>query len=206
MFFDNFVKTVLGLQYFDQKYFNIYPDNLCKNLSNITIENCYFIDNTGSIFIVHSDIKFTCKVKVYFFNEIVYFAKNKVPFILYLTYLTIYMNGTITMFENYIQHNIMELEHCDISFSKTVAFLSNVCTSVISLISRDLPLIVMEHANITFFNTTYGHHLIFHYDASTGNNYLGIFPYCIFQYMTLTRVKYNVSSFIPLVLMTIYAA
>ena len=179
------------MRYIDEKYFDDYSEDHCAYSSNITIENCDCIDNIGSIITIDSNTKVTCKAKVYL-NEIVYFAKNKALFIFYLIDLAVYMNGTITMFENSIQHNIMELEFCEISFTKSVAFLSNICMSIFGLLSKDVSLIVMEHANITFFNTTYDH-LIFLYDVSAGSNYLGIFPNCIFQYMTLTRVEYNVS-------------
>ena len=67
-------------------------------------EKCDIIENIDCIFIIHGDIKFTSKASIYF-NKIMYFSKNKALFILYLPYLAFYMNGTVNMFENHIQHN-----------------------------------------------------------------------------------------------------
>ena len=64
-------------------------------------------------------------------------------------------------------------------------------------------ILVTDYVNITFINTIYRHHLIFQQGLAV-NNYLGIFPYCLFQYMISTSNKYNVSEFIKLYSITTY--
>ena len=117
---------VLGLQFVDDiNNGNLYDHDLCVNLSKVTIENCDFIDNIGSLLDIHS-IAPDCKANL-IFKGTINFTKNKGYFIMYSSYMSIYMNGTITMLKNNITFNILELEQCEITVAKTITFLSNVC-------------------------------------------------------------------------------
>ena len=183
IFHYNNVLTTLGLQFENSENLNVY-------VSNLTIENCDFIKNIGNLLYL-DNTECGCKVNV-FFNEIINIAKNEASFIMYLFHMTVIMNGTITVSENYLAQNIMELQYCSVTFIKTITFLSNICNYVINLISMHSPYItVMENTNITFTNISYRSHLI-------DNNYLGIFPYCIFQYTLSNSNTYNISELIKL--------
>ena len=134
-----------------------------------------------------------------FFNEINNFAKNEAVLVMHFAYMTVTISDTLTVSENNVLHNIMELEYCDITFTKTVAFLSNRCLNVIYMISMNSPYItVMEHTNITFTNISYHGHLVYPSNGPIENNYLGVFPLCIFQYMLSTSDVYNFSELINL--------
>ena len=190
----NVMKTALGLQFMDDVNHDNYFHDFCVHLSNVTFENCDFIGNDGSSLIIHN-IGPDCKINA-IFNGIINFIKNKGPFIMYSTYMTVNMNGTITILKNNVTFNILELEQCEITITKTITFLSNICFSAIHLTSMAY-IIVMEYANITFINTIYHLHLIFQ-QGPAENNYLGIFPYCMFQYMIMTSDKYNISELIKI--------
>ena len=100
--------------------------------------------------------------------------------------MTITINGTLTVSENDVVQSIIKLQYCNVTFIKTITFVSNRCHNVINLISIHSPYItVMENTNITFTNISYRSHLIDY-------NYLDIFPYCIFQYTLSNSNTYNI--------------
>ena len=172
-------------------------DGLCVHPSNVTIENCEFIGNYGSLIFLQN-VAHSCKVNV-FFNGTNNFTKNYVSSVLHFTYMDVVMSGMIVVSENEAFKNIFSFKFCNVTFTNKIMFLSNICESVIFLTSlKHLPyLIVMEYANITFINTTYRNNLIF----GTGpvDDYLGVFPHCIFQYMVSTNDKqYNTSELLKL--------
>ena len=175
----------------------VYYDSSCVHPSNVTFENCNFINNDRNLLILSNDTP-DCKANV-FFNKVINFVKNKANlFMLKFSYMTVYMNGTISVLENNVAGNIIELENCDIMLAKTVTFLSNICSNVINLISLDLPyMIVMKYSNIMFINHTYHNDLIYP-SALAINDYDNIFPYCIFQYMASANDKYTVSELLLL--------
>ena len=189
-FHDIVVTYLLGLQFVDDiNNGNFYDHDLCVNLSKVTVEDCDFIDNIGSLLHIHNTAS-DCKTNL-IFKGTINFTKNKGYFIMYSSYMTVYMNGTITLLKNNITHNIIEVEQCEITIAKTITFLSNVCFSAIMLISMDSPyILVTDYVNITFINTFYRYHLIFQQGPAV-NNYLGIFPYCVFQYIISTSDKYK---------------
>ena len=185
----NVMNTALGLQFIDYTNNDNYFHDLCVHLSNLTFKNCDFIGNNGSSLILHNigpD-----KVNA-IFNGIINFTENKGRFIMYSSYMTVTMNGTITVLKNNVTFNIIELEQCEITITKTITFLSNVCFTAITLISMDLPyIVVMEYANITFINTMYDHHLIFQQGPAI-NNYLGIFDkYNISELIKIYTISFN---------------
>ena len=174
-------------------------DGLCVHPSNVTIENCEFTGNYGglihlrNVYIVHS-----CQVNV-FFNGTNNFTKNYVSSMLHFTQMAVVMSGMIVVSENNASKNIFSFKFCNITFTNKIIFLSNICQSVIFLTSlKHLPyVIVMEYANITFINITYRNNLIF----VTGpvDDYLGVFPHCIFQYMVSTNdTLHNTSELLKL--------
>ena len=172
-------------------------------LSNVTVENCNFINNVGSSLLFHVGSllllhNIGCVVNA-FFNKVNTFANNKAVFIMYFSYINVIIKDVLIVMGNNVIQNLMELESSDITFTKTVTFLSNRCLNVIKLMSMHSPYItVMEHAIITFTNISYGNRLVFVTNGPTENNYLGAFPYCIFQYMLSTSDRHNIFELIRL--------
>ena len=193
IFHYNVVITILRLHFGDNEH-----PHLC--LSNITIKNCDFLNNIGNVlYLSNNEPGLTCKVDV-FFNATTNIVRNEASFIMHLSHMTVTMNGTITLSENYMMESIMVLQYCNVTFTKTVTFLSNRCHYVINLISIHSPYItVMDHANITFTDISYHNHLLHLTNGPLENNYLGVYPYCIFQYNTLLKSNtYNTSELIKL--------
>ena len=189
MFYNNVALILLELKF-------VSCDGLCAHQTNITIQNCDFIDNNSSSLMFKNN-KRGCKPNV-FFNKIVNLAMNKAHCVLHFSNVVVYMNGKINVSENHVTLDIIQFEDCNITFCKEIIFLSNNCTNVILLMSYPLSHIkIMEYANIAFINTRYRQLLV-----ATGpivNNYDSIFPYCIFQYnMALDNDKYNISKFLTL--------
>ena len=169
-------------------------DGLCVHPSNITIENCDFIDNSCDSLLIVLDTLFSCKPSI-FLNKIVNFARNKATFIMFFSYMAVNMNGTVIVMENKVKDSIVQFGDSDIILTK---FISNTCENVIYLMSLDLPyMVVMEYANISFVNTTYHGHLVL-IDGPVINYYGNIFPYCSFQYMISTNDNYSVTELIRL--------
>ena len=163
-------------------------DGLCAHPSNVTIESCEFIGNRGSLIHLHNAYTLhPCKVNV-LFNGTNDFTKNYVSSVLYFIYMDVVMNGLIVVSENKALSEIFSFNFCNITFANKIIFLSNICDSVIFLISlKDLPyMIVMEYANITFINTTHHNNQIIS-GIGPVDDYLGVFPNCIFQYMVSTN-------------------
>ena len=190
IFHYNAALTLLRLEFENTESLHVY-------LSNLTIKNCDFINNTGNLLYL-SNFDPGCKVDV-FFNEIINIDRNEVSSLMYISHMTVTMNGTITLSENYLTQNIMEFRYCDVTFTKTITFRSNTCHNVINLISIHSPYItVMENTNITFTDISYRNHLVHPINGPTENSYLGVFPYCIFQYMLSKSNTYNISELIKL--------
>ena len=171
-------------------------NDLCVHPSDVTIKNCDFIENDGILLMLSNNAN-DCATKI-FFNENVNFIKNKAIAIMTFSHMSVYMNGVITILQNIVEHYIIEFNICDVTISKTVTFLSNVCYFYIYLISNPF-MLIMEHTNIMFINNTI-HYQVIVSEATTSSNY--IFPYCIFQYMESTNYKYDVSELIRLYIIT----
>ena len=201
--------TVTSIRFENCKFYNnnafiilkIEFSGLCIHPSNITIENCDFIGNNGGplyiYYLVHH-----CKANV-LLNETINFDNNKIEYecssLLRFGNVAVNMNGTMTVLENEIMAgDIILFYYCDITFTKTITFLSNICDYAIVMISKDLLYIkVMNDANITFINTTY------HVDLIIGSGFLlssnvNVYPYCIFQYMAAKIGNHTPSEWIGL--------
>ena len=170
----------------------------CLHPSNTTFENCNFISNERSLLILSNDA-YNCKVNVFFdgnvkFSNNTRTASQTLGDLLKFSFAVLYMKGTITFLENIVVDSIIELENSDVMLTKTVTFLSNICGTVINLVSLDFPyIIIMEYANISFINQIYQNHLIYT-SAPKVNDYDNISPYCIFQYMVSANEKYYTNS------------
>ena len=170
---------------------------LCIHPSNVKIENCDFVGNVGSpLYISH--LVHHCQANV-FLNKIIYFANNKVDFkgycLMHFYDMTVNMNGTITVLKNNVMRgDILLFAYCDITFTKTITFLSNICDNAIFMISEDLLYIkVMNNANITFANTKYRKNLIFGSRFLLSFKVNDVYPYCVFQYMA-TKIGNHIPS------------
>ena len=65
-------------------------DGLCLNPSNVTIENCDFTDNSGSLILLSG--KSNCKPNI-FFNKVVTFARNNADILIYFEQMIVKVNG-----------------------------------------------------------------------------------------------------------------
>ena len=171
----------------------VYFDTLCTHPSNITVENCdfYNLNHDHGLFKLSNDAS-GCKANV-FLNEMVNFISNTANNMLKFSYMVVKMGGAITLLDNIAVESIINFEYCDVIFSNTIKFISNMCQIAIYLMSSEFPyIIVMEHANIIFTNQTYAYGLIYA-SAPAANDYDNIFPYCMFQYTASNNNKLNIS-------------
>ena len=168
-------------------------DGSCVHPSNVTIGNCKFIGNNGRLILL-SGIS-TCKSNI-FFNDVMNFVKNEANFLIYIEYMIVKINGMITVLENIVKERFIEFKTCEVTFTKTILFLSNLCHTFVTIMSDDIEYIkIMEFANITLHNNSY-HHLFSREQVT--NNYVEVYPYCIFQYMTLTNDTHTISELLAL--------
>ena len=184
-FYNNTASILLQMDF-------IHHGDLCVHPSTVTIKNCNFIENDGMLLKLYNHAD-DCATK-FFFSENVNFVKNEAIFMMMFTYMSVYMNGVITILENIVEHHIIVFTICDVTISKTVTFLSNTCSIFIYLTSSPFMLIT-EYTNVMFINNTIHYQVTFS-EATTSNDY--IFPYCIFQYMESTNYKYDVPELIRL--------
>ena len=170
-------------------------DDLCEHSSSILIKRCDFCDNNSSLLLLHNHNS-DCKPNVFYENINV--TKNSANFIMYCSYMSVQMNGAITVTENKVVLDIIDFQFCDITFYSTIILLSNtICTSVIHLTSLELPyMLIMEYTNIIFTNNTILYQVVAL--ESTINKDNSIFPYCVFQYMTSINHEYDLSELITL--------
>ena len=189
VFYNNTASVILEMDF-------VRYDDLCAHPSTVTIKNCDFIENDGALLTLYNRAD-NCTANI-LFSENVNFVKNKAGFIMTFTHMSVYMNGVITVSENIVKHYIIKFEISDVTISKTVTFLSNICSIFIYLTSNPF-MLIREHTNIMFINNTI-HYQVIVSKATTNNNY--VFPYCIFQYMESTNYKYDVSELITLYIIT----
>ena len=153
-FYSNAAATLLVMEI-------VYFDASCTHPSNITFKNCSFYYHDHGLLKLSNDAP-DCKANV-FLNEMVNFVDNIADeFMMQLSYMVVKMDGAIILLHNNITGSIIDVDHCDVTFSKTIKFNSNVCQYAIYLMSLDLPyIIIMEHANIMFIDQTYAYDLIY---------------------------------------------
>ena len=167
-------------------------DDLCIIPNIIMFTNCNFSDNYGTV--LNSPTQLDCKPKI-FFHENVTVARNEGDDIMHFSHLSVYMNGTITIFENIAAHRIIVFDICNVTFSKTITFISNKCINTVLIKSHELPyILITDHTNIRFINNTIDDEAIAY--EITGYQYYSAFPYCIFQYMISMDYKFNMAELI----------
>ena len=186
-FYYNVAVSIL-LLVFDDYYHN----DWCVHPSNVTIENCDFIGNNGRL--INSG-NANCMVNI-FLNDIVNFTKNIAYVLIEFRNMVVKINGTVTLLENEVREEILAFQSCEIAFTKTITFISNICEIVVYMMSFYIQHIkLIECANITLINNTY--HELFITGPVT-DSYIGIFPYCIFQYMIFASNIPNISELLAL--------
>ena len=187
-FYYNVAINIL-LLVFDVYY---YHDDWCAHPSNVTIENCDFIGNNGVL--INSDSGY-CMVNI-FLNNFINFTKNIADVLIGFVNMDVRINGTVTLLENEVKKEIIAFQSCEIAFTKTITFMSNICEIVVYMTSFDIQYIkLIEFANITLINNTY-HELFI--TGPVADSYIGIFPYCIFQYMIFASNTPNISELLAL--------
>ena len=96
--------------------------NLCMYPSNITIEKCDFSDNNSSLLMLSN--RGDCTPNIFFSENNV--ARNKANFVMHCAYMSVHINGEITVTENTVNLFIIQFYFCDITFYNTLILLSNV--------------------------------------------------------------------------------
>ena len=160
--------------------------------SNVTIENCDFIGNDVNALIIFN-VGPRLKANV-FFKDVINFAENIAYNIMHFTNMAVLLNGTMTVLENNVTGSITVFQSCQITFTKIIAFISNICDTVVFLVYIH-HIRIMGYANITFSNNTYHHLFVSGLEA---RSYVDVFPYCIFQYMAFSNHKSNISELLTL--------
>ena len=124
-FYSNAASTLLVMEI-------VYFDASCTHPSNITFKNCSFYNHDHGLLKFSNDAS-DCKANV-FLNEMVKFVDNKADkCMMEFSYMVVKMDGAITLLDNKINGSIIDLDHCDVTFSKTIKFISNVCQYAIYL-------------------------------------------------------------------------
>ena len=135
-FYHNIAPIILEITLFSH-------DNLCIHSSNFTIQKCDFSDNNSSSLMLSNHNSYYCKPNI-FFKENVNITKNIANYLMSCSHVSVNMNDVITVMENIVILNIIELQFCDITFYNAIVLLSNtICTSVIHLISHEFPYILI---------------------------------------------------------------
>ena len=180
-FYNNSASTIiLYTEYFD------------TNMSTFMIMNCNFSDNNGTL--LKLSTREDCKPKI-FFHESVTVARNEGEYIMHFTHLAVYMSGIVTILKNIAMHKIIVFDICNVTFSKTITFISNRCYSAVHLKSHELPYIVIsDYTNIMLINNKIDGEVIAY--EITGYYYYIAFPYCIFQYKISTDHKWKIDKLI----------
>ena len=123
VFYCSVASYILVLQFVFNK------DDLCVSPSNVTIENCTFTNNSGTLMVLLNAAS-NCKTNV-FLNQVVNFAKNIAGMVMQFYRVAVHFNGTITVLENVVTHDILKFQDCVITFVKIITFLSNLCDTII---------------------------------------------------------------------------
>ena len=186
-FYHNVALHLLAFNFAFHHGFRVHP-------SNVTIENCDFIGNIVDELIGVLVVIPNYKANI-FFNDVINFAENKAYILMRFTRMTVIMNGTITVLKNNVTESITVFESCEITFTKTITYLSNICDTVVYISYGIRYIRIMEYANILFINNTYHHLFVSSLEA---RSYVNVFPDCIFQYMALAKNKFNISRLLTL--------
>ena len=101
--------------------------------------------------------------------------------------MAVLINDIVIVSENYVEFAVVQFAFCHIAFTKTVEFVSNICNTVVHIKSLELPYtVVFDYTNITFTDNICSDRVI-SIQAAVND----VFPYCFFQYMTLTNLTYG---------------
>ena len=118
-FYYNVAESILLLS------FDHYLDEQCTHPSNFKIENCDFIGNSGRL--IDSYAEYCTNV----FLKDVNFTKNKAHVLITFINMVVEINGTVTFVENEVRKEIIGFTSCEISFTETITFISNICKTII---------------------------------------------------------------------------
>ena len=169
-FYNNNASVLIQMEYFDHS---------CVHPTNTTFKNCNFIDNRGKILTVNNHVLEGCKTNICF-NGIINIANNVGVNIVTVTNVVMLINGTVTVSKNYAEYFVVEFDFSDITFSKIIKFLSNICYNVIHLKSLELPYIkILDYTNITFTDNIYSDQVLISIQVAVND----VFPHCFYQYI-----------------------
>ena len=175
-FYNNAVSALIVLEYSD-------PDLSHVHSTNTTFVNCNFIGNVGDVLKMANYAPGGYKVNINFIEN-VNIVNNTGDKILTFVHMAVLLNGTVTISNNYADYYVLQLYFSDITFTKIVKFVSNICSDIMHLKSLGLPYIkVTDYTSIAFTDNICTHQVI-SIEATVND----VFPHCFFQYMTSTNI------------------
>ena len=196
-----YMDSLITVHVKEVKYSEIGCNDLCDSaVTNISFENCDFIENVAQLLYLYGEKKTKYMAKIYMkhskisSNIITKDSTVKHDVIFFIS-VAVYLSGMINVSENIVTRSIIAFDSCDITFTKTVTavFSFNDCNQVIALISAVAYMKLMEMANITFVNNAYKY-IVIAMDTQLHNK---PYPLCLFQYMTnnsnIPMMSYSVS-------------
>ena len=151
-------------------------------LINISFENCYFIKNVANLLYFHGGNKPKYMAKVHMkhvhISDTVTTGSTIKHDTIYFITVAVYINGMLNISENTVTRSLISVRSHGITFTKTAIFSFNKCSQVIRLVSTPAYIKLVESANITFANNTYGYIIVF-----VDTEYNKPYPFCLFQYI-----------------------
>jgi len=162
----------------------------CIFSTNITLDNCNFRGNTGSVLTIgsYTYIPTKCTPNVYMKRHTYIFntslKKDDAIYtdIIDINNMAVHMNGSITISENVAHGNIIAFQSCNVTLTGNITFLSNTCAQVIGLSAwfGYTYINVMEYTNITFANNLCISEVILLDEQF--KDHKNLYPFCLFQY------------------------
>ena len=183
----------------------------CLFLTNITINECYFVESDGGLLHFTSNLSTPCKVNIciigpvfiyncvygvylmYFRNTIInitgplIIAYSNADNVIRTYSCDILLNGPVTMLSNYGCLHLMYFQYSAVLFNGNVTFESNQCIEIITVTSMQnhAYIKVMEYSVITLTNNIYSNLIA----IETDNNQNKLYSFCFFQYISLGNVS-----------------
>jgi len=187
-----------SLIFVDSTYLqSVFNNDTCPTTHNIVVERCHFIDNRSPVLELLTDQNFVCNFNVIIIGPSSLIGNNAFNFHtygynrghIYISKGKIKMIGPVRISNN-ITPTVIKCISCDMLFSKSIEFTSNVCdNSIISFYAGNSYLKVMEFSNISFTNNSFSNKAIALLPSDHNNPY----KFCAFQYVMKTTVLFQLN-------------
>ena len=163
---------------------NLFPLQICANVSNISLQGCNFTEIGNPILYLDKTRASPCTVNLaitgpFVISEATAFDTEDA--LLNISDATVSISGPITFSHNYA-YGIISFQSSDVLLSEEIVFISNEGNAMIVTKSEPAYVKVLEYSNITFTTNIYYNNLVL-LEPDERNNFP--FPFCILQYVTL---------------------